>query len=124
MGQKQSSQPVIKDIITAPSSQSDATPTPKPNAKLAATIESRANPPQQDALSHNFGQPIQPQSDAGAASKLITDCRVQQRASLQCIEENYQNKDAACARFFEDYKKCRREEHERKLELNARNSGW
>ncbi|KAL3781552.1 hypothetical protein HJC23_000037 [Cyclotella cryptica] len=123
MGQKQSSQPAIDGTNNASASQSESTPT-SANVNIAAMIDSRANPPQEDARSHNFGQPIRPQSDAGAASKLITDCRVQQRASLQCIEENYENKDAACVHLFEDYKKCRREEHERKLELNARNSAW
>jgi hypothetical protein len=56
----------------------------------------------------------------GGASKLHTDCRIQQRASLACIEENYQNKDQACAAYFEAYKKCRKEEHERKLDANAK----
>ena len=69
--------------------------------------------------SHNFGQPILPDK-TGGASKLHTDCRIQQRASLACIEENYQNKGQACAAYFEAYKKCRREEHERKLEANAK----
>jgi len=56
--------------------------------------------------------------------KQYTDCSVQQRASLACIEENYQNKDVACAAFFADYKTCRKAEHERKLEKNAQASGW
>ena len=59
------------------------------------------------------------------ASKLVTDCRAQQMASLACIEENYHNKDAACASYFDAYKRCRREEHERKLDANARGgTGW
>ena len=57
-----------------------------------------------------------------SASKLSTDCRKEQRASLACIEENYTNKNEACAVHFETYKACRRKEHERKLEANARAS--
>ena len=59
-----------------------------------------------------------------SASKLSTDCRKEQRASLACIEENYTNKNEACAVHFEAYKACRRKEHERKLEANARASAW
>ena len=55
---------------------------------------------------------------------LVTDCRVKQRASLACIEENYQNKNEACAEYFAAYKVCRKEEHEQKLEANARASAW
>ncbi|KAL3810955.1 hypothetical protein ACHAXA_005371 [Cyclostephanos tholiformis] len=72
--------------------------------------------------SHNFGRPMNDKT--GGASRLVTDCRAQQRASLACIEENYRNKDMACADFFDAYKKCRREEHERKLDANARASAW
>ena len=75
---------------------------------------------QQQQQQHNFGQPIYNKS---GASKQVTDCRIQQRASLACIEENYRNKDQACARYFDEYKQCRREEHERKLEANA-NRAW
>jgi hypothetical protein len=87
-----------------------------------ASIDSHSNPFLDDAASHNFGQPWGDKT--GGASRLVTDCRVQQRASLACIEENYQNKDQACAGFFDAYKKCRREEHERKLEANAKGSAW
>ena len=59
-----------------------------------------------------------------SASKLSTDCSKEQRASLACIEENYTNKNEACAVYFETYKACRRKEHERKLEANARASAW
>lgn len=100
---------------------------------IAAMIESQSNPSEADAASHNYGQPILPPHHSSStspttnakkkgASKLVTDCSVQQRASLKCIEENYQNKDQACAGFFEAYKTCRREEHERKLEANK--SAW
>ena len=103
--------------------------------KIAALIESRANPSEQDARNHNFGQPTRPphltpsyhdprpssQSDKNdTASRLVTECRAQQRASLQCIEDNYQSKAQACADYFEAYKKCRRDEHERKLQENEK----
>jgi hypothetical protein len=107
MGQRQSK----PEVVNASSNQTETSKTPKPS------FEASLNPSAEDARSHNFGQPIRP-SNAKDASKLKTDCRSQQRASLQCIEENYENKDIACAHLFEDYKKCRREEHERKLERN------
>ena len=109
---------------------------------MADMIERQSNPSEEDAASHNYGQPIHNpngknnnkkntlsksnnhENEKSGASKLVTDCRVQQRASLACIEENYENKNEACAHYFEAYKKCRREEHERKLEANAKASAW
>ena len=103
------------EAINASINQKD---TPQ-QTNYATSLEAKFNPSTEDSHLHNYGQPVQP-SDAKSASKLKTDCRAQQRASLQCIEENYENKDHACAQFFENYKKCRREEHERRLERNAR----
>ena len=114
---------------------------------IAADVESRSNPFEDiTAASHNFGQPLRPphsssssslsssssstssmslkQDKSGSASKLFTDCRAEQRRSLSCIEENYDNKQYACAEYFEAYKTCRRKEHERKLEANAKASAW
>jgi hypothetical protein len=51
-------------------------------------------------------------------SKLRTDCKVQHDASLQCILDNYENKKVACIDFFEDYKRCRKEEQQRNREAN------
>mmetsp|Transcript_12194 Transcript_12194/g.29788 ORF Transcript_12194/g.29788 Transcript_12194/m.29788 type:complete len:130 (+) Transcript_12194:141-530(+) len=82
----------------------------KNNNNIVAMVESRSNPHEADAASHNFGQP----EKVDGASKLVTDCRIQQRESLACIEENYHNKNEACAAQFEAYKRCRREEHERR----------
>lgn len=113
MGQRHSKS--AADAVSAASN----TDKPFPNSTASANLEAKLNPSEDDSRSHNFGQPLQPK-DAKGASKLKTDCRAEQRASLQCIEENYENKDQACAQFFENYKKCRREEHERKLERNAR----
>ena len=121
MGQKQSAPPVAAPSPPSVSKEVSAKDHSHTTAATAAAmIESRSNPSPDDAASHNFGQPWGDKT--GGASKLVTDCRVQQRASLACIEENYQNKDMACSRFFDAYKKCRREEHERKLEANAK--GW
>mmetsp|Transcript_24105 Transcript_24105/g.51112 ORF Transcript_24105/g.51112 Transcript_24105/m.51112 type:complete len:146 (+) Transcript_24105:124-561(+) len=116
----------------APSSAMGPSATSATNAVAIATqIESRANPSPQDAASHNYGQPLRSATtsspsghDEKSASQHVTDCRKQQRASLACIEENYLNKNEACADFFAAYKMCRKEEHERKLEANARASGW
>ena len=138
MGQKQSvpHAGVVPGVAQSGNDQESTTPPQKSppiqpiiaNKSIAAAVESRSNPSAADAANHNFGQPLHRSStstdEKSGASKLVTDCRVQQRASLACIEENYHNKNEACAGFFEAYKKCRREEHERKLEANARASAW
>ena len=110
--------------------------------KIADMVESNNQPGDDDAANHNYGQPLRPphysspssqsstssmklnNDKSGRASKLLTDCRAEQRASLACIEENYHNKNEACASHFENYKRCRKEEHERKLEANAKASAW
>jgi hypothetical protein len=113
MGQRQSQPAAEANSATSTNSTAPELPATK------VEIDARVQPALDDARSHNFGQPIQP-SNAENASKLKTDCRAEQRASLRCIEENYENKDVACAQFFEDYKQCRRNEHERKLARNAK----
>jgi hypothetical protein len=50
------------------------------------------------------------------ASKLQTDCQQQHRNSLQCIQDNYENKDIACQKYFDLYKECRKNEHASILE--------
>lgn len=114
MGQNHSS------ASAAPASQ------PPPSTSSTSTSKERV----ENDNSHNFGQPRHPLQKATldspegktGASKHVTDCRQQQRESLRCIEENYTNKDKVCVPFFEAYKKCRREEHERKLEKNRKDS--
>jgi hypothetical protein len=54
-----------------------------------------------------------------SASKLITDCKQQQSESLNCIQENYDQKNV-CQPFFDRYKACRKEEHDRILEENSK----
>lgn len=58
--------------------------------------------------------------DKGKSSKLRTDCKKEHAQSLNCIQENYENKDVACQPFFAAYKACRAEEHERRLEANKK----
>jgi hypothetical protein len=129
MGQKQS-------VPAAPSAATDDPATTMPNGlkqKQSAQTASVLSHNNEDRP-HNFGQPNRPphkkavdviekENEKSGASKLKTDCRVQQRASLKCIEENYANKDKACAEYFEAYKQCRRDEHQKKLEANAKSSG-
>ena len=115
------------------SSSSNAAPASQPPASTSSTSASHVNVEMgkdraENDSSHNFGQPrhplqkaVSPEGKTGA-SKHVTDCRQQQRESLRCIEENYINKDKVCVPFFEAYKKCRREEHERKLEKNRKDS--
>jgi hypothetical protein len=62
---------------------------------------------------------------SGSASKLRTDCSVEHRQSLECISQNYDTKDHACAPFFHRYKACRKEEDERRRRANGRStSSW
>lgn len=51
-------------------------------------------------------------------SKFHTSCSREHAASLKCITENYEQK-SMCQPFFNRYKKCKREEHEKILEQNA-----
>mmetsp|Transcript_9597 Transcript_9597/g.14239 ORF Transcript_9597/g.14239 Transcript_9597/m.14239 type:complete len:134 (-) Transcript_9597:64-465(-) len=126
MGQKQSAPaaPPVVDSTTVSSSVGQ-----KQSAQTTAVLSHN-----NEERPHNFGQPIRPphkkaagetenKNEKSGASKLKTDCRVQQRASLKCIEENYENKDQACAQYFEAYKQCRRDEHQKKLDANAKSSG-
>ena len=94
----------------------------KPDAKLAASIEARSNPIPDDQ--HNGGQPIRQNLDETGhqRSKLVTSCSTEHRNSLECINDNYDRWDI-CEPFFQAYKKCRKEEHQRKMEENARLSG-
>jgi hypothetical protein len=92
-----------------------------PNAKIAAQIDAKNQPDGQ----HNEGQPIRENLDEKTGhqrSKFVTDCAEQHRASLACIEENYERKDL-CQPFFEAYKTCRKQEHQKKMEENSRLSG-
>jgi hypothetical protein len=62
-----------------------------------------------------------------SASKLQTDCKVQQMNSLQCIQDHYETKDVACRTYFDLYNECRKQEHAAILEKNqqqASKSFW
>ena len=94
----------------------------KPDAKLGAQIEAQSNPIPVDQ--HNAGQPIRQNLDEAGnqRSKFLTACSQEHRNSLKCIEDNYTRRDL-CQPFFEAYKKCRKEEHQKKLDDNAKLSG-
>lgn len=97
----------------------------KANAEIAAKIEAKSNPAAELLNQHNEGQPIRKNIDERTGqqrSKFMTDCAKQHRESLACIEDNYETRDV-CQPFFEAYKTCRKKEHQRKLEENARLSG-
>ena len=128
MGQKQSA-PAAPSVVDESTTVSSGLGQKQQSAQTTSVL-SHNNEEKQ----HNFGQPIRPphkkvaneaakKHEKSGASKLKTDCRVQQRASLKCIEENYENKDQACAEYFEAYKQCRRDEHQRKLDANAKMTG-
>jgi len=47
-------------------------------------------------------------------------CSKAYRASLDCIEKNYENKDVACREYFDAYKVCKKQEtKERQLKNNG-----
>lgn len=54
------------------------------------------------------------------ASKFHTSCGREHSASLKCISQNYEAK-ALCQPYFDAYKKCKREEHQKLLEERGRN---
>jgi hypothetical protein len=55
-------------------------------------------------------------------TKFRTDCKQEHAASLNCIHENYQNKNV-CQPFFDSYKECRKAENERRLVENSQRGG-
>jgi hypothetical protein len=83
-------------------------------------VESEVNP---EPSAHNAGQPLQANLDkyGKQRTKFLTDCAQEHAASLQCISDNYDNRNA-CQQFFDAYKQCRREEKQRYLEKNQK--GW
>ena len=56
-------------------------------------------------------------------TKFQTDCKKEHQDSLACITDNYGNRDV-CQPFFDAYKECRKEEHKRKLQENAKRSSF
>lgn len=92
--------------------------TTRNTAQVNAKIDQDSNP---EPDQHNGGQPIRAQIDAHGKqrTKFVTDCTVQHRASLACIEDNYLDRKEVCQPFFDSYRACRREERERRLEANA-----
>jgi hypothetical protein len=47
-----------------------------------------------------------------------TTCQSEQNASLKCQLENYENKHAVCASFYEAYKQCRKKANDERKEAN------
>jgi cytochrome c oxidase assembly protein subunit 23 len=115
----------------------DATATidPLKGKEIKDSINSRINPGGGE-LKHNYGRPKEApyakektaeekerqKALGGPAATFQTSCAKEHRESLQCIERNYQNRNA-CTEFFDAYKTCRRDENERRKEANARASG-
>jgi len=91
------------------------------NAALIRRTEQEISP-FSDESQHIQGQAltVNLDEDGKQRTQFLTDCSVQHRASLACIEEHYTDKQEQCSEFFDQYKQCRREETERRL---ARNKG-
>uniref|UniRef100_A0A6U9V793 CHCH domain-containing protein n=1 Tax=Pseudo-nitzschia australis TaxID=44445 RepID=A0A6U9V793_9STRA len=93
-------------------------------------IRSDINPGNNAGLKHNSGKPKEaPYASTNdeadprdKAATYLTNCAKQSRASLACIERNYQNR-AACNEFFQAYKECRKEENEQRKAANAKENG-
>lgn len=51
-------------------------------------------------------------------TKQRTNCQSEHNASLKCQLENYENKHAVCASFYEAYKQCRKKENDERKEAN------
>ena len=79
-------------------------------------------------LTHNNGRPKEApyasteNNQRNRAATFLTNCAKENRASLACIERNYQNR-AACSEFFQAYKDCRKEENEQRKAANAKTYG-
>ena len=94
-------------------------------------IRSDINPGNNAGLKHNSGKPKEApyasrnhrdDDPRDKAATYLTNCAEHSRASLACIERNYQNR-AACNEFFRVYKECRKEENEQRKAANAKESG-
>ena len=94
----------------------------KNSAEVNNKIVQDSNP---EPDQHNLGQPIRSSLDSEGKqrSKFATDCSIQHRASLECIEDNYVNRDV-CQPFFDAYITCRRDERERRLAKNTSRGFW
>eukprot|EP00339_Tiarina_fusa_P003795 CAMPEP_0117042026 /NCGR_PEP_ID=MMETSP0472-20121206/29298_1 /TAXON_ID=693140 ORGANISM="Tiarina fusus, Strain LIS" /NCGR_SAMPLE_ID=MMETSP0472 /ASSEMBLY_ACC=CAM_ASM_000603 /LENGTH=99 /DNA_ID=CAMNT_0004753167 /DNA_START=229 /DNA_END=525 /DNA_ORIENTATION=+ len=77
-----------------------------------------------EGLDHNEGQPKRAPhaSKASTTAKFLTNCSEEHAASLKCIEQNYQNR-GACQPFFDNYKQCRKQENDKRLEANGGKGG-
>lgn len=79
-------------------------------------------------LTHNKGRPKQApyagtdNDPRDRAATFLTNCARENRASLKCIERNYQNR-AACNEFFQAYKDCRKAENDERKAANAKAYG-
>eukprot|EP00535_Pseudo-nitzschia_heimii_P004903 CAMPEP_0197188532 /NCGR_PEP_ID=MMETSP1423-20130617/17963_1 /TAXON_ID=476441 /ORGANISM="Pseudo-nitzschia heimii, Strain UNC1101" /LENGTH=114 /DNA_ID=CAMNT_0042640387 /DNA_START=15 /DNA_END=356 /DNA_ORIENTATION=+ len=79
-------------------------------------------------LTHNKGRPKEaPYASTenvqqNRAATFLTNCAKENRASLACIERNYQNR-AACSDFFQAYKDCRKKENDERKAANAKLQG-
>jgi hypothetical protein len=85
---------------------------------------SRSTPGTSTSASVSQQQQAAAATSGSSASKLRTDCSVEHRQSLECISQNYDTKDYACAPFFHRYKACRKEEDERRRRANGSTSSW
>lgn len=100
---------------------------PTTGTKIREKIQQDLNPGRD--FKHNSGKPKAPSyapKDHRSAATYLTSCSKENRASLQCIERNYQNRQA-CEEFFQAYKACRREENEQKRKATyaeGKKDGW
>ena len=58
-------------------------------------------------------------------SQFFTDCKKEYLAAINCRLEHHDHKETnICQPLFDHYKDCRTEEHERRLEENAKKGGF
>jgi cytochrome c oxidase assembly protein subunit 23 len=99
--------------------------TKKETQKASSPVQNASPEPVPEEGAHNAGQPLQANLDPHGKqrSKFLTNCKKEHAASLQCINDNYDDR-AKCEEFFIAYKKCRKEEREQHLEQNAKHVKW
>ena len=87
---------------------------------LISPVESKIN---SEFPGHIYdGQSTKRDSRGEPMTKFFTNCDIEHARSLKCIEDNY-DKKSVCQPFFDDYKKCRAEERQRRLEENGKKEG-
>ena len=106
-------------------SDSQQTRSSKPHPPSFANLQPPVSSNRQQGLGIGRDSRVIGQGDlTNGKTKFFTDCQKEYLASINCRLEHYDHKQTnVCQHFFDNYKACRREENERRLEENAKGGG-